>query len=61
MAQRVCRSCGDPLDVDQDICRSCGANNPLVHPWYTYPLGALIVAVLAFLLIDFNDIRKIFE
>ena len=61
MTQRVCRSCGDKLDVDQDICRTCGANNPLVNPWYTYPLGALIVAVLGYLLIDFNDVRRLFE
>lgn len=61
MTQRLCRSCQTPLDIDQDICPSCGASNPLINPWYTYPLGALIVAVLAFLLIDFNDIRKLFE
>ncbi|WP_282607434.1 hypothetical protein [Pelagibius sp. Alg239-R121] len=61
MAQRLCRSCGSALDVDQDVCQSCGTNNPLVKPWYTYPLGALIVAVLAYLLIDFDDLRKLIE
>ncbi len=61
MKQRLCRSCGDQLDVDQDICRTCGTHNPLVTPWYTYPLGALMVAVLGYLLIDFDDIVKLFE
>ncbi len=61
MTQRLCRNCGTGLDIDQDICHSCGTKNPLVNPWYTYPLGALIVAVLGLLLIDFNDIRKLFE
>jgi RNA polymerase subunit RPABC4/transcription elongation factor Spt4 len=61
MTKRLCRNCKSELQIDQDVCQSCGTNNPLVTPWYTYPLGALIVAVLIFLLVDFNDIRKLFE
>lgn len=61
MVKRLCRKCRSELQVDQDICQACGANNPLVTPWYTYPLGALMVAFLAYLLIDFDDLRKLLE
>ena len=61
MPKRLCRSCKSELLVDQDVCQVCGANNPLVIPWYTYPLGALMVAVLAYLLIDFGDLMKLIE
>ena len=61
MSKRLCRSCETELQVDQDVCHVCGTNNPLVHPWYTYPLGAVMVAALAYLLIDFDDVMKLFE
>lgn len=61
MTKRLCRSCQTELQVDQDVCQVCGTNNPLVTPWYTYPLGALMVAALAYLLIDFDDVMKLFD
>lgn len=61
MSKRLCRNCQTELQVDQDICQACGTHNPLVTPWYTYPLGALMVAVLAYFLIDFGHVMKLFE
>ncbi|HMB75226.1 MAG TPA: hypothetical protein VKN76_02415 [Kiloniellaceae bacterium] len=57
--KRLCKDCREPLEVDQDICRACGANNPIPLPWYTYLVGAAIVALLVFLLVDFNDVRRV--
>jgi hypothetical protein len=57
--KRLCRECKEPLDVDQDICRVCGANNPIPLPWYTFILGGAIVAVIVLLLVDFDDVRKV--
>jgi hypothetical protein len=57
--QRLCKDCEEPLEVDQDICRVCGANNPIPLPWYTYLVGAAIVAILVFLLVDFDDVRRV--
>ena len=57
--QRLCRECQEPLEVDQDVCRACGANNPIVLPWYTYLVGAAIVAVLILLLVDFDDVARV--
>ena len=61
MAKRRCRKCSAELGVDQDVCHVCGTGNPLTTPWYTYPLGLLIVALLAYLLIDFDDLRRLVE
>jgi len=57
--KRLCKDCKEPLEVDQDICRVCGANNPIPLPWYTYLVGAAIVALLVFLLVDFDDVRRV--
>jgi len=57
--KRLCKDCKEPLEVDQDICRGCGANNPIPLPWYTYLVGAAIVALLVFLLVDFDDVRRV--
>jgi RNA polymerase subunit RPABC4/transcription elongation factor Spt4 len=57
--KRLCRECEEPLEVDQDICRTCGANNPIPLPWYTFILGAAIVVVIVLLLVDFDDVRKV--
>jgi RNA polymerase subunit RPABC4/transcription elongation factor Spt4 len=59
--KRLCRECKEALGVDEDICRSCGARNPLVLPWYTWPIGALIVLALFALLVDFNDVIRLFQ
>jgi len=57
--KRLCRECQEPLGVDQDICRACGANNPIPLPWYTYLVGAAIVAILVLLLVDFDDVGRV--
>ena len=59
--KRLCRECKEELGRDEDICRSCGASNPLIVPWYTWPIGALIVLALVFLLVDFNDVIRLFQ
>jgi len=58
---RVCRKCRAELGADDDVCRVCGETNPVVLPWYTLPLGALIVAILVLLLVDFGDIVRLFS
>ena len=58
-SRRLCRQCKSPLGADDERCLVCGANNPVVLPWYTYPLGALIVAALVWLLVDFEDLAKV--
>ncbi len=55
-AQRLCRRCQTKLEIDQDVCPACGENNPIPKPWYTPVLGALIIIVLGYFLIDFGDI-----
>ncbi len=55
-AQRLCRRCQTKLEIDQDICPACGENNPIPKAWYTPVLGALIIIVLGYFLIDFGDI-----
>ncbi len=57
---RRCRNCKVELGVDDDVCQACGANNPVVLPWYTLPLGALIVVALILLLVDFGDVLRVF-
>lgn len=52
MEGRRCKACQADLGVDEDICRTCGERNEIRHPWYIWPIGFLIVAVLAALLID---------
>ena len=57
-AQRLCRRCQTKLEIDQDVCPACGENNPIPKPWYTPVLGALIIIVLGYFLIDFGDIAE---
>ena len=59
-AKRLCRKCKSPLGIDDDLCQACGTNNPVPLPWYTMPLGALIAAALVLLLVDFDDIARLF-
>ena len=56
--KRLCRECEEPLEVDQDICRTCGANNPIPLPWYTFILGAAIVVVIVLLATSSNKIAR---
>jgi RNA polymerase subunit RPABC4/transcription elongation factor Spt4 len=58
MTARVCHKCGSALGVDDDLCQACGARNPVVHPWYIYPLGFLIVAALFALLVDWDSLWR---
>ena len=58
--ERHCRSCGEALGVDEDVCRACGARNEIQHPWYIWPIGFLIVAVLVFLLVDIEFWQRYF-
>lgn len=59
MTKRKCRRCGAALGVDVDICPDCGQNNPLLVPWYTWVLGPIMLALLAWFLIDFEALKKI--
>lgn len=59
--KRLCRQCKEELGEDEDICRACGARNPLTVPWYTWPIGALLVAMLFALLVDFSDVIRLFQ
>ena len=60
-AKRLCRKCRSELGIDDDLCQACGTNNPVPLPWYTMPLGALIVVALVLLLVDFDDIARLFS
>lgn len=61
MSRRLCRRCGAGLGVDDDRCQACGAANPVPLPWYTPFLGLAIVALLVLLLVDFDDVARLFE
>lgn len=54
--ERKCPECGSEIGIDDDRCQTCGAHVPLTHPWYTYPVGGLIVLLLAWLLIDVDGL-----
>ncbi len=58
--KRLCRKCGSALGIDDDLCQACGTQNPVPLPWYTMPLGALIVAALILFLVDFDDVARLF-
>ncbi len=59
--KRRCNKCGEKLGVDVDVCPVCGASNPIPVPWYAWPVGAAIVAVLFYFLVDLDDVRKILD
>lgn len=61
MENRLCRKCRAPLAVDQDICQVCGTRNPIPLPWYTYPLGLLILAAIGYFLIDWRALVAYFS
>lgn len=58
MSGRVCRKCGTGLGVDDELCPACGTRNPVIYPWYIYPLGFLIVAALFALLVDWGALLR---
>ena len=58
ISDRRCRECDEPLMIDQDICQVCGANNPLPVPWYTWVVGPIMVAILAYFLVDFEALKR---
>lgn len=59
--QRLCRRCKSPLGIDDDRCQVCGENNPVVLPWYTPLVGLALLIIMAYFLIDFDEVRKLIE
>ncbi len=59
MARRICRKCHAPLEEDQETCPSCRAHNPVPKPWYVPIVGGALVALLVYLLVDFNDVFRV--
>lgn len=58
-AQRLCRRCHARLGIDDDVCQACGMNNPVPVPWHAPLLGAAVVIVLVYLLVDFDDVARV--
>lgn len=58
--RRLCRQCRAELGVDDEACQVCGASNPVPLPWYTPLLGAAILAVLVWLLVDVDTLVRFF-
>jgi hypothetical protein len=59
MPQRICRHCGVRLEEEQTTCPSCHTHNPIAKPWYVPLVGVAIVALLAWLLVDFGDVARV--
>ncbi len=59
MARRLCRNCRAPLEEEQETCPACHTHNPIPKPWYVPLVGGAIVALLAWLLIDFGDVARV--
>ncbi len=57
MAERKCRRCGSPLGIDDDLCQVCGERNPVRHPWYIWPLAAVIFLLAFYFLVDLEALR----
>lgn len=57
MAERNCRKCSASLGIDDDLCQACGARNPLRHPWYIWPLAAVIFLLAFYFLVDVEALR----
>ena len=53
---RLCRRCKAQLHPEMDHCTVCGEVKSAPAGWYTLPVGLVIVAALAWLLIDFKDV-----
>jgi ribonucleoside-diphosphate reductase alpha chain len=59
--RRLCRQFRAELGVDDDACPVCGALNPVPLPWYTPVLGAVMLAVIVWLLVDVDALVRLFE
>jgi hypothetical protein len=57
-AERLCRKCRSTLEIDDDLCRACGANNPVTLPWYTLPLGLVLWAIVIGFVVDFGEVWR---
>ncbi len=57
MAERKCRRCCSPLGIDDDLCQVCGERNPVRHPWYIWPLAAVIFLLAFYFLVDLEALR----
>ena len=55
-AQRLCRRCREPLGIDDDVCQVCGERNPVTMPWYGPFIGFGLLALIAWLFVDFDPI-----
>ena len=58
--RRLCRQCRSELGVDDEACQVCGALNPVPLPWYTPFLGAVMLAVIVWLLVDVEALVRFF-
>jgi RNA polymerase subunit RPABC4/transcription elongation factor Spt4 len=59
--ERHCRKCGAVIGIDDDRCQACGTANPVTFPWYAPVVGFAIIALIAWLLVDFSVLVGIFE
>ncbi len=59
--RRLCRQCRAELGVDDEACEVCWALNPVPLPWYTPFLGAVMLAVLFWLLVDVEALVQFFQ
>ncbi len=59
--RRLCRLCRAVLGVDDEACEVCGALNPVPLPWYTPFLGAVMLAVLFWFLVDVEALVRFFQ
>jgi hypothetical protein len=57
--RRLCRQCRSELGVDDEACRVCGARNPVPLPWYTPVLGAAMLAIIVWLLVDVEAVVRL--
>lgn len=49
------------MGIDDDYCQACGEHNPVVLPWYTPLVGAALLAIMAYFLIDFDEVLHLIE
>ena len=59
--RRLCRQCRAELGVDDEACQACGALNPVPLPWYTPFLGAVMLALMFWFLVDVEALVMFFQ
>ncbi len=59
--RRLCRQCRAELGVDDEACQVCGASNPIPLPWYTPFLGAVMLALMFWFLVDVEALVRFFQ